>query len=187
MKRIFTTIWANWLLFHNIVSLRIQLFNFYFHMKKTISILLIISAFYSCNKATKENKIAVANWLIGKWENNSNQGNLIETWEKVNDSTFSGTAFFIKEKDTLHFEKMQVLDTVDNLFYIATVQGQNNEMAVSFQLTNSTPKQLIFENSKHDYPQKIIYNQISNDSMVVTISGIQQGKTSTESYPMKKK
>ena len=152
-----------------------------------ISILILILVFASCKKETKENKIATANWLLGKWESNSKQGNLSENWEKVNDSTFSGVAYFIKENDTLHFEKMQIQDKVSGLFYNATVKGQNNEQSIAFELTSSTPKQLVFENSKHDYPQKIVYNQITNDSIVVIISGVQQGKKSTDNYFMKKK
>jgi len=156
-------------------------------MKKTISILIIILVSYSCNKAKKETKIAVANWLIGKWENNSNQGNLSETWEKINDSLFTGTAYFIKENDTLHFEKIELKEKLDEIFYISTIIGQNNNKPITFKLSSENQKQLVFENKKNDYPQKITYNQITKDSVVVAISGKQQGKMSTENYSMKKK
>jgi len=45
---------------------------------------------------------------------------------------------------------------------------------------------LVFENPKHDYPQKISYSQIIKDSIVIQISGIQQGKSSSTKYSMKK-
>jgi hypothetical protein len=35
--------------------------------------------------------------------------------------------------------------------------------------------------------QKIVYKKVNENSLVATISGIQQGKESSESYPMKKK
>jgi len=34
-------------------------------------------------------------WLLGKWEQKSNQGTMIETWEKLNDSTYNGQSFLL--------------------------------------------------------------------------------------------
>jgi hypothetical protein len=46
---------------------------------------------------------------------------------------------------------------------------------------------MVFENPKHDYPQKIRYQLNSDKSLIATISGIQKGKESSESYLMQKK
>jgi hypothetical protein len=126
-------------------------------------------------------------WLEGTWENVSEQGNLSETWQKVNDSTYAGRGFFIKDKDTLHNESIELRQKGDIVSYNPTVQGQNNNRPVEFRMTSGTDNQLTFENAMHDYPKKIIYHKISKDSMVAEISGIQQGKSSVEKYPMKKK
>ena len=72
------------------------------------------------------------------------------------------------------------------LTYTATIKGQNDDKAVAFNLTTATEKQLVFENGKHDYPKKISYTQISKDSLIAEISGMQQGKPSTEKYRMGK-
>jgi hypothetical protein len=53
-------------------------------------------------------------------------------------------------------------------------------------LTTAKEKQMVFENPKHDYPKKIIYTQITPDSLVVKISGIQQGKPSSEQFSIKR-
>lgn len=155
--------------------------------QKTILLMLLL-AIVSCKKSdsNKNEKIKAANWLLGNWENNSADGNLSETWKKINDSTFQAQSYFIKENDTLHFESITLQQKGEELTYTATVQGQNNDKPVSFKLTTSTEKQLVFENPKHDYPQKISYNQITTDSLVAKISGIQQGKPSSEQYSMKK-
>ncbi|WP_426091591.1 DUF6265 family protein [Flavobacterium sp. DSR3-2] len=156
-----------------------------FH-KSTLALLLL--AFVSCKNsdANEKEKIKAANWLLGNWESKSVEGNLTETWEKVNDSTFQAQSYFIKEKDTLHFESITLQQKGDKLTYSATVKGQNNDKAVTFKLTTGTEKQMVFENPKHDYPKKIIYTQITKDSLVANISGIQQGKPSSEQFSMKK-
>ena len=155
-------------------------------MKKIIFFVLTILTFISCQKSKDVSKIVVADWLIGKWQNNSAIGNLSETWTKVNDSIYEGESFFIKGKDTLHFEKIQMKQKGEDLFYIATIKGQNKDKAVTFKHNDTIKKQLVFENPKHDFPQKISYSQITKDSIIIQISGIQQGKASSERYSMKK-
>jgi len=155
-------------------------------MKKTILSLLIILSFASCQKSKEVSKIVVADWLLGKWENNSADGNLSETWKKVNDSTFQAQSYFIKEKDTLHFESITLQQKGEEMTYNASVKGQNNDKPITFKLTNSTEKQLVFENPKHDYPKKIIYTQINEDNLVAEISGTLAGKSSSEKFSMKK-
>ena len=155
-------------------------------MKKIILFVLTLLIAASCQKSKDVSKIVVADWLIGKWENNSAIGNLSETWKKVNDSIYEGESYFIKGKDTLHFEKIQMKQKGENLFYITTIKGQNKDKAVTFKHNDTIKKQLVFENPKHDFPQKISYSQITKDSIIIQISGIQQGKASSERYSMKK-
>lgn len=158
-------------------------------MKKiAFPVLALAIVLISCEK--KENhekdKIKLADWLIGNWENKMAQGRLSETWEKANDSTFNGKSYFIKDKDTLNNEVIMLTQKAETLFYIPTVEGQNNNQPVLFKMTKGTSKQLVFENPQHDFPQKITYTQINNDSLVAEISGIENGKPATESYPMKR-
>jgi hypothetical protein len=155
--------------------------------QKTTLILLLL-AIVSCKdkEATEKDKIKTANWLLGKWETKTADGVLSENWKQLNDSTFQGESFFIKGKDTLHFESIVLQQKGEELIYNATVKGQNEDKAVPFKLTLGNEKQLVFENPKHDYPKKIFYTLINKDSLVASISGVQLGKTSWEKFGMKK-
>ena len=155
-------------------------------MKNTILFIVVTLMVTSCQKSEKVNKITEASWLLGNWESKSDEGTLTESWSKVNDSTFQATSYFIKEKDTIHFETITLQQKGDVLTYSATVLGQNNDKAVAFKKTNETPKQLTFENLKHDYPQKITYTHKTLIELAVKISGIQQGKPTSEEFIMKK-
>lgn len=156
-------------------------------MKKVSLILLLLLTILSCKKGEKTNILNEIDWLIGTWENNSDKGNLLEIWKKENDSVYSGQSFYIKAKDTLHFESIQLKQISDSLLYSSSVKGQDNDLALDFKLTSKTQNQFVFENPKNDYPQKIVYKLITRDSLVAIISGIQQGKTSSESFFMKRK
>nr|WP_315232047.1 DUF6265 family protein [uncultured Flavobacterium sp.] len=154
--------------------------------KTTLILLLLVIVSCKNSDSNKNEKIKAASWLLGNWENKSADGTLTENWEKVNDSTFQAQSYYIKEKDTVHFESIILQQKGENLTYTATVKGQNNDKPVVFKLTTATDKQVSFENLKHDYPQKISYSQITPDSLVAKISGIQQGKPSSEQFSMKK-
>ena len=155
--------------------------------QKTTLILLLL-ALVSCKdkEATEKDKIKSSKWLLGKWETKTADGNLSEKWIQLNDSTFKGESFFIKGKDTLHFESILLQQKGEELIYSATVKGQNENKAVAFKMTAGTERQLVFENLKHDYPKRIFYTLIKKDSLVASISGVQQGKTSWEKFGMKK-
>lgn len=155
-------------------------------MKKAILILVTILLFASCGKPKHVSKIVGKDWLLGKWENKSDEGNLLEIWKKVNDSLFIGESYFIKGKDTLHFENIQLKQKGEELFYTTTIRGQNNDKPVTFKQNVEIMKQLVFENPQHDYPRKIVYKPFAKDHLLIEISGIQQEKLSAARYSMKK-
>lgn len=154
--------------------------------RKIILSLLILVFFTSCQKSKEVSKIVGTDWLLGKWENKSDEGNLMEIWKKTNDSLFIGESYFIKGKDTLHFEKIQMKQKGENLLYISTIKGQNNDKPVTFNHNVEIEKQLVFENPKSEYPRKIVYKPIAKDRILIEVSGIQQDKPSSVRYSMKK-
>jgi len=158
-------------------------------MKKLILSMAVLSLIACQNKAEKNfEQLEKMNWLVGEWENKMPEGVLTETWTKTNDSTFAGKTLFINEKDTLHSEDIVLTQKGETLLYIPTVKGQNDDKPVEFKMTESkTENEFAFENPKHDYPQKIVYKKVSDTNLVATISGKQQGKPSSESFPMTKK
>jgi hypothetical protein len=157
---------------------------------KNVIVIVVCVLFLSCQPSSdkKFEQLEKMNWLVGQWENKMPEGILTETWTKTNDSTFSGTSYFIINKnDTVHSETILLIQLKNELIYSPTVKGQNDDKSVDFILTSDVENSFVFENPKHDYPKKIVYKKVAENSLVATISGIQQGKQTTESYPMKKK
>ncbi len=161
-------------------------------VQSSLTVVLILM-FFSCKKEThvqKQDKtfseIQKANWFLGRWENNSAEGTLSESWKKLNDSTFYGESYFVIEKDTVFAETIHLEERNEKLLYIVTVPNQNEERPVTFTLTKNSKTQLIFENPSHDFPNKIIYNQVGTDSLVAEISGMKNGKEKSEFFKMKR-
>ncbi len=155
-------------------------------MRNTIFLLIVITFFSSCNHKGENEKIKSAQWLIGEWKNQSTEGTLNETWSKPNDSTLVAGSFFIKEKDTLHFENIALKEKEGELVYETTIKGQNNDKPISFPLLSETENELVFENLQNDYPQKIKYQRNSKTAITISISGKQSKKAVSEHFKMTK-
>ena len=165
-------------------------------MKKilfTLSIVFILICF-SCNKYDGKGRLIKdydelekANWLLGEWEKTDSLGVLKEIWTSFDDSTFVGQSYYIiNKKDTVHNEQIELMQDKNHLIYTATIKGENNDEPIPFQMTKDEDSLIVFENPKHDYPTKIEYKLMKNSSIIAKVSGKQNGKVSSESYPMVK-
>ncbi len=157
---------------------------------KHLTILFLSGLFIACGSnnptSTLQHSLTEAEWLIGKWQNNSPEGVLTENWIQLNDSLFTGESFFVVANDTLFSESIQIAQQGEELFYIPTVENQNGGLPVTFKLTSATGNQLVFENAAHDFPQKISYTLVGQDSLVAEVSGLSKGKPQTEQFAMVK-
>ncbi|MES2780937.1 MAG: DUF6265 family protein [Bacteroidota bacterium] len=162
-------------------------------MKKSIysiSLLAIIACNSPAPKPTEQTnryeQLAQSARLLGSWQNTFEGGTASESWEQQNDSSYTGKSFVVVGKDTVSSESLLLQQKGSDIWYIPTVKEQNNGQAVPFKLTSSSNNQLVFENPEHDFPKKISYTFISNDSLVAEISGDINGEKKAEQFPMKR-
>lgn len=153
----------------------------------------MVVLFFSCKKydefgkEIKYHELYKAHWLLGEWEKNDSIGSLKEIWTTLDDSTYQAKSYYIiNKKDTVHNESIELMQDGEFLIYSAKVMGENNNQSIPFQLIEDTDSLVVFENKKHDFPQKIQYKLLKDTSIVATISGIDKEKKSTQSYPMSK-
>lgn len=134
----------------------------------------------------QKSDIKKAEWLVGTWENKTPRGSIYEMWSKTNDYEYSGKSFKVKEKDTIVFENIRLVQEQDGLFYIPMVNDQNDGLPVRFSTKTISETQLVFENPQHDFPQFISYSKISIDSLVAEISGTKNGQKRQQTFPLKR-
>lgn len=162
-------------------------------MKKYILLILIILTISSCKKYDNNGReikdydeLEKANWLLGNWKNETENGKLQEIWTVKNDSTFLGQSYFINKKDTIHNETIDLIEDNGILLYITTIKGENQNLPTTFNFKETEEKELQFENPKHDYPSKIFYKLKDSLNLEISISGKQLDKPSSETFKMVK-
>ena len=136
--------------------------------------------------AGKFDQIELARWVIGSWYNKSPDATNSEVWEIVDDSTFSGRSYSIKNGDTVSSEFIRLLQRNGELAYVPTVSGQNNGMPIEFKKTFISGDKMVFEKQDHDFPQTITYQHLAPDSLIAEISGVIDGKPRAIRFPMRR-
>lgn len=157
-------------------------------MKTGIKILtaIVVLAILGAWTIKQTNDITKAEWLTGTWENKTARGSIYETWNKTSETELAGKSYIVKEKDTVVFENIRLVQEKDSLFYIPAVKNQNDGLPVRFANKTISETQLVFENLQHDFPQIISYTKITRDSLVAEISGTKNGRERRQLFPMKR-
>jgi hypothetical protein len=109
--------------------------------------------------------------LEGMWLMHTRKGTIGEEWTKNDNDHLHSRGFFITGRDTTVTERIALRKQADGIFYISTVENQNNRQPVPFKLTSSDNMKFVFENPDHDFPKRIVYEFVTHDSIHAFIDG----------------
>lgn len=130
--------------------------------------------FFGCNQF--ERTFNGFEKMIGKWKAADGDMAFYETWEQKGERMIGG-GIILQGKDTAFGEKLIVEYINNKLVYIADVQGQS---PVMFTCTKMNEANWIFENSDHNFPNKISYNLISSTKLLVILEGVEENVAKKE-------
>jgi len=144
--------------------------------------IILLSSCGSENDATDATENEVANiesvrFLEGTWVDRKTFGfkqppnYIVEKWNSYPDS-LSGAGYSVTGTDTVLMEYISIQMINDKLTYIARPKGQS---MVSFTLIENGNGKFVFENKANDYPQKLTYQKMQNDSLSITLDGVANG------------
>lgn len=122
--------------------------------------------------------------LTGAWEGQHGNGIYKEDWTRTGDQELSGKANFIKDNKIVNQEILKLISNINGVFYIADVS--HNPEPVSFKLSNTDEKSVVFENPEHDFPQKITYTFSDEDSLTAVIESLSENDKRKFTYELKR-
>lgn len=126
----------------------------------------------------------------GTWQMKDEQGGIMyEEWHMVSDSLCKGENYAISGNKKQVFETVQIKYTDGKLCYAPTVKDQNEGKEIVFPLKEISDggKKFIFENTEHDFPQRIIYHFKNKSTLDARIEGMVEGKERSSDYHFTKK
>lgn len=113
-------------------------------------------------------------WLQGCWAMDSNGRLVEEQWLAPRASSMLGVGRTTRGATLVDYEMVLIRERGEQLAYEA--HPANQEPAV-FMSTTVSERSIVFENLKHDFPQRIGYERISVDRLEAWIEGQQNGQT----------
>jgi hypothetical protein len=112
----------------------------------------------------------------GTWVMQTKKGTVCEEWKRSHNTLLTGWSYKSEGKDTTVMEKMQLSQRGPEVYYTPTVVDQNEGKPVQFKLTEASNGQFVFSNPDHDFPQRVVYQVVSKDSIHAWIDGKYNGK-----------
>ena len=122
-------------------------------------------------------------WLRGCWQGRQANAVIEEIWSSTAGGSMLGLGRTVSGNRTVSFEFMQFRIENGSLVFLPQPQGGTR---VSFPLKDSYAEKVTFENLKHDFPQRVIYERKGKALMWASIEGTQNGKPAREEFVMHK-
>ena len=152
-------------------------------MNKKLFVILILGICTATFAQSPTPKISDLTWLAGCWEmKNESRGTLIsEMWMKPAGGGMFGVGRTVRDKKVLEFEFLRIVEDANGLAYISRPSANTED--TTFKLLRSSANEITFENTTHDFPQRIIYKLISRDKLTARVEGTVNGKTRGTDFP----
>lgn len=108
-------------------------------------------------------------WLTGSWRMEKAGRVVEEQWMAPSGGVMLGMSRTVVKSRVVEYEFMQIREGPGGtLFFVAAPSGQPE---AAFQLLSLEENGVIFENTAHDFPQRILYTREADGSVLAAIEG----------------
>jgi Domain of unknown function (DUF6265) len=130
-------------------------------------------------------KLADIGWLAGCWISKPGSvSNAFESWTRPLGNMVAGMGVTVKDGKAVAYEYMRI-EAKDDGTLVFTAKPFDKPEA-SFTNTSDDAKNLVFENPKHPFPQRVIYKVEKDGSIEARIDGDMKGERRAALFPMEK-
>jgi hypothetical protein len=112
--------------------------------------------------------ISAVSWLAGCWRQESPSRTVDEVWMTPAGDGMLGMSRTVAKGRIVEHEFLQLRVQDGRLVYIAKPSGQAE---AAFPAKTVGAKEVVFENLKHDFPQRIIYRLQADGNLTARIEG----------------
>lgn len=128
---------------------------------------IILSIFTACFISITNGQPAFPGFLQGTWKTENRD--TYEHWDKLNESSLKGFAYKLEDGKIRVTEYLEIGLKKQDVVYTATLADQNQGEGVDFKLV-AAEGAWNFVNPVHDFPQKIVYRELSANEIFVEVS-----------------
>jgi len=126
---------------------------------------------------------AALSWLAGCWQRQSGTRLVEEVWTAPAGDGMLGLSRTIDNGRTIDHEFLQIRVDSERLVYVARPARQPE---AAFGAASIGPREAVFENPAHDFPQRIIYRLREDGSLLARIEGLEKGRPRAADFPLRR-
>lgn len=119
-------------------------------------------------------------WIAGCWMRTTSTSTVEEQWMAPRGGALLGMSRTVANGVVREYEFLRIFFAGDTLVYAATPSGQAYS---EFRSISIGARDIVFENLKHDFPQRIGYKAIGRDSIIAFIEGPRGGANRRIEFP----
>lgn len=138
-----------------------------------IASVMVVFAGFTVSGGTTATDLSELAWMAGNWTGVQDGVEMEELWQAPKGNIMLGLHRDVARGRTASFEFLRIEATKDGITYWASPGGRP---ATPFGLVELKNKRVVFENAKHDFPQRIIYWLSDDGALHAKIEGTQGGK-----------
>ena len=138
---------------------------------------LFVLLIYSTDLKAQDDEIS--RLFPGKWKMEIENAEVFEEWELLDENVLIGKNYTFGNGVNVLNESLFLQKIYNCWIYIAAPKVEEITL---FPLVEYTPKKFIFENKKHDFPQRIVYEFHKDGKMTAAIEGNVNGETKRSEF-----
>jgi len=143
-------------------------------MRRMYTTLLLVVLVTFCSgiltTAAGPNDISGLAWISGDWQTApGGRAQVEEHWTQPAGGSMLGMSRTVAGNRTAEFEYLRIEQREDGIYYVAQPKGRCP--ATDFKLTRHAAQEAVFENPQHDFPKRIVYRKMADDSLTASIDG----------------
>lgn len=132
-------------------------------MKQITLLILFFFLISACTTNTASINTPDFNFLIGKWvrTNEKTDRSTYEYWKKLDQNTFLGCGFTIKDNDTI-WQEHTILTKTNGKWFLKVKMNKKENQTTDFELIHFEKNSFTLENKENDFPKIITYFKEGN-------------------------
>ena len=134
----------------------------------------------------KDQALAEFAWLAGSWMEVEEGVRMEEHWTPPAGGIMLGTSRTVIQGRLAFFEFLRIEATPKGIVYVAHPRGGSPTSFPLVETPTAGTSRAVFENLKHDHPQRIIYERRGRGTLYIKIEGEQDGAPVEEDWIMRR-
>lgn len=116
---------------------------------------------------TRESRVEALQWMAGHWIEKRPAGDVEEVWLAPKGGVMLAMSRTVRQGAVSDFEFIRIAEVDGRLTYFASPRARS---PVPFTAVEASAERIVFENTSHDFPQRVIYWR-EGDALVARIEG----------------